>query len=302
MLIFRIIAFFLVLLSSAVANDFSFNVDKFSELPLSGVSQDNIRYGYQWYSALGGIDYRGFSRSKDSGLTKLNQVLGYKPVSLLPRANFFALWTGNCNGVANLALVGDLPDHEVEVLSDSNQLVVLEPSDLHAIISLAMNQKAVESRIFGQRCNRSRLRGRKEENGCAGMPAHEFHLLLANFLGLKKEAFVIDTERYLKVNNLPVLSYRSGILSQKKVHDRKIIEIQTMITVPKVVSPFSGSLYSQVEEEIEYVYYLEVDSASSKIISGHWISKERPDFAWRRNCSRFEGVFSFLNGLIEWKC
>ncbi len=303
------IALFLFLLWSNVSaqeldRNLNIQIKSFDELPLSGSSFDSIEYGYQWYSILNGLDYTGFSlKNEKSPLLKLEDILDFKPRSILKKRNIFALWTGYCAGVANLSLVASLPKTDVDVAINNGNIVRLSPSDIHAIASLAMSQATKNSRLLGKRCNRSRIRGNKRENGCDGVPADQFHLALANSIGLDGESFIIDSERYHKVNNIPIISYKTSVLdSYENSNNTKTIKLRTLIEVPTKVHFKAENILSSTSEKIEYLYSLDIDLVTNIILSGSWISTKRPDFLWKKDCRKFEGIFEFLNDLLIWKC
>ena len=282
---------------------------RLESLPLEGSLASEKVYGYQWYSLMGGLRFRGFT-SGASPAEKLDEILGTRgtdhSIVRLERkkmGNVLFPWTGLCNSVADLHLALELPDHAVEAIGKNGNRVWLEPQDLHGIVAYALKPQVETAPILGLRCEN----GFGERKFCKGLNPASFHLMLAEHLGKKHDGLIIDADRFAAVNNLPVYSYRSVVSriaadQDRDGHPLDVYQVDTLLELPVTVHPWSPSITTHESRLEIYRYKLYIDPMTGKILGGHWLSRARPDFAWLPVCKKFEGDLAWLNALVKWKC
>lgn len=216
-------------------------------------------------------------------------------------------WWGLCHGWAPYAFSEAAPVKPVV-----RNGVTFYPGDLEALMSLAYSE-GLPSMFLSERCNGSIKdlgkdnMGRIRDGECRDMNAGSFHVLTANFLGIRKIGYVEDRTIDAEVWNQPVRSYK--ITNAK---DNKLLEV-TMEEAAKLVDGSAKYTYNDkakrffyVEMELAFIaesdpgresrvaaadefternnykYVLEAD-ADGKIIGGEWVGEsklEHPDFVW----------------------
>jgi hypothetical protein len=172
--------------------------------------------------------------------------------------------------------------------------------------------RQVSKRCFG------RLAG-VFSGGCSGVNPGSLHVVISNMLGLRKQGFIADVDRWKEVWNQPVLGFKSVILGNEKIKteqkDRgvaKVIRVKTDFIYAgelnrnapadeledfNMWTPVFGTVFQQ-RKTAKYEYTLEIDNGGH-IVGGDWISEERPDFIWTQEKAEFTDFFAPLNELYK---
>lgn len=309
-----------------------------SALPLEGSMQIGPRAwsGHYWPTRKGGINYRWNAPKKEgfdyesptreeafhmteaelatlSASEKYDLYLGRYDYPLkaaaASRANRFASdWSGICHGWAPATLHHSEPTSKV-VTNPDGLKIPFGSSDIKALVSYYYaNHAKTDSGQMGLRCFFGRWLG--GARGCnEDLNAGAFHIVMTNKMGLQKEGFVLDIDRYREVWNQPAVAYKSTILSQEAPDALKSAEtavkrlkVATTLFYVDEADPTWDIVHGTKDQKIvpaEYTYYVELDYAGN-IVGGEWISGTRPDFIWFKEKEKeFSGVLSELPKLLN---
>lgn len=120
-------------------------------------------------------------------------------------------WWGICHAWGPASILEPEPEHEVE-----HNGVTFKVNDIKALMTLAYNR--TETRFVSLRCNENDSKDEIEYDGyerptgsdseCRDTNPGTWHVLLANYLGLKGESFVYDRTFDYQVWNQPVRGYK----------------------------------------------------------------------------------------------
>ncbi|WP_394821933.1 hypothetical protein [Pendulispora albinea] len=214
-------------------------------------------------------------------------------------------WFGICHAWAPAAILVPEPEHAVV----SNG-VTFEVQDIKALISLVHEGTTVK--FVSLRCNDSDENMSRDEDGrprsaCRDTNPGTLHILLANYLGIKKQSFVEDRTFDYQVWNQPLRGYR--ILEQEEITSREanalvvegsgaasdrykfnpdavsFLHVKTEVQYITETSPREGNVASRIDDYTQsshYEYVLELD-ARGAIIGGEWVGRSKsnhPDFLW----------------------
>jgi hypothetical protein len=121
-------------------------------------------------------------------------------------------WWGICHAWAPVAILEPEPENEVV-----HNGVTFKVNDIKALMTLAYNR--TETRFVSLRCNENDSKDEIEYDGydrptgsdseCRDTNPGTWHVLLANYLGLKGESFVYDRTFDYQVWNQPVRGYKT---------------------------------------------------------------------------------------------
>lgn len=219
-------------------------------------------------------------------------------------------WAGICHGWAPASIFHNEPTPKVMTNPDGIQ-IPFGSADIKALISYfyAFHHETGTDQI-GLRCFFGSwlggVRGCKDD-----LNAGAFHIVIANKLGLQKEGFMMDVDRYSEVWNQPVTGFKSVILNHdlrpsKSAAKNAIREIRvaTQLFYVDESDPTWETVHgtkNQVITKRDLQYRLELDS-QGKIVGGEWESDERPDFLWnkkRATVSEFTGLMQELPKLLN---
>lgn len=224
-----------------------------------------------------------------------------------------AKWYGICHGWAAAAILFPAPQHAVVVNG-----VTFKVQDIKALASLVHD--TTEARFLAARCDENSADGgvTYDEHGrppaaCRDTNAGTFHVVLANFLGLQKRAFIEDRTFDQQVWNHPIRAYE--ILEQRTVSPEeanRLIEDEPPAANGAADADDHGYLFNEraasltyVKNEVSFItespaandgplspdtytradtyeYILELD-AQGLVIGGEWVGRNRrnhPDFLW----------------------
>jgi hypothetical protein len=176
-------------------------------------------------------------------------------------------------------------------------------ADIKALVSYyyAFHRQVPVLASVGERCERNSTLFNPNPCGEA-ISAATFHLILTNQLGLRKEAFLMDVERYRETWYHPVVAFSARLTGEERPNRRnpagvvRILKFRTTVTyVDKYKRPtwhpVNGTA-DQAEAFRNYSYHLFLNSRD-EIVGGEWRSGVRPEVIWAT--SKFE-VFQ---GLLE---
>ena len=207
-------------------------------------------------------------------------------------------WNGICHGFAAASLNLEEKPFYTATNKDGIELSLFT-SDIKALSSFyyAKNQ-SVGVKQIGRRCffsSSTPLLWRYK--ACSDTDAAAFHIILANYIGIKKKGFVADLDRFKEVWNYPIFSYKSEIISRSKNR----VHLKTSLFHIPIVYPHYGPLLGtsfdeKKEFELEYVLNL---NNQGRIISGFWKSYQRPDFIWVQEKLEFTNNFDILNQIYN---
>lgn len=313
---------------------------KLSELPLAGTIEIGPKgwSGGYWASQKGGINIRwntpsqeGFKYTSPTKTQVMNMSLA-ELATLAPTEKYDLLtgnydypmralaataanehapdWAGICHGWSPAAINHNEPTPKVLTNPDGIQ-IPFGSSDIKALLSYyyAHHHKTDSSHQIGLRCFFGSWMG--GARACQeDLNAGAFHIVISNMLGLRKEGFVADVDRYKQVWNQPVVAYESKVLSNNlpvsKNAATSAVKEMKISTTFFYVDESDNSTWEVVHGTKEqfiskkvYEYNLEINAAG-EIVGGTWESKERPDFLWNKEkATEFKGILSHLPELLN---
>lgn len=222
-----------------------------------------------------------------------NQVTSYLPKVPLE-------WEGLCHGWAAASINHNEPRPKVLTNPDGVR-IPFGSADIKALLTYYYSFQLVDQNLqIGRRCERYAF---LEEDNCdEDVSPVNFHVVLANKLGLKGESFILDIDRYLEVWNHPLLSYKTRIMRDIRGKSRRVRLRTSLFYVDVAVksswTPTLGTAAHLIsKQQLEYELNL---TPEGNIIGGKWITRDRPDFIWTiGKVERFTGYLSGLNELIK---
>jgi hypothetical protein len=218
-------------------------------------------------------------------------------------------WFGLCHAWAPAAILEDEPVHPV-----THNGVTFEVNDLKALVTLSYDAGLTE-KFMSLRCDAKGTGdgamsydelGTPRPPECADTNAGAFHVVVANYIGLRKQSFVEDRTWDYEVWNQPVRAFRVtrdavvsaseanrlvGIAEPKTTwgfnadaHTLRHVELE-LDWIAESSAETTGNLASTIDRYTytdAYRYILELDAAG-KVVGGEWIGAsktEHPDFLW----------------------
>jgi len=217
-------------------------------------------------------------------------------------------WEGICHGWSAASVL--YPEPAPVTLVNADGIVIpFGSSDVKALLSYyyAWYAGAKASHV-GLRCDQDlSTTDATPSPSCDDSNAGAFHIVLANQLGLRKQAFVIDVERGPQVWNQPVFAYSSTVLREDEAAATSVAGTAKRVLVSTTIryaaevepqwEPLNGTAGARVVDKT-YSYWLELN-ASGEIIGGDWDAQERPDFIWLIEAVPFEGPFAGLSQIYR---
>ncbi len=305
----------------------------FIELPLRGDVRDQKKFwsGDFWPLKKGNINRRwnahvriGFNH-RSPGLDELRTLTQDKIAELAPSEKYDLLmghydyplrkevnssvanenaetWEGMCNGWAVASYLHVEPQPKTLTNPDGIQ-IPFGAEDIKGLLSYYYSYHhapEVKAKV-GESCD--------ARNCQDDVTAATFHLALANTIGMKKSALLMDLDRTRDVWNHPVVAFESEYRGNAEIHDgvtpgtHSVIKIKTTVTyvdeeLNQTWVPVIGT-GNQLETVQIYQYWLHLDR-DGMVIGGEWKSNERPDYLWTMNeAPAFEGNFVGLKDLIN---
>ena len=219
-------------------------------------------------------------------------------------------WAGICHGWSPAALNHNEPTPKV-LTNPEGIKIPFGSSDIKALLSYyyAFHHETDSSHQVGLRCFFGGWMGGAKACDDDLNPG-AFHLVITNMLGLRREGFIADVDRFKEVWNQPVVGFKSKILADNLKPSKGAAE--SAVKEMKVSTEFfyadesdnstwevAFGTKEQIISKKDYVYNLEID-ASGAIVGGSWESDERPDFLWNKEkATEFTGILSHLPELLN---
>lgn len=211
-------------------------------------------------------------------------------------------WAGLCAGWAPASLHFEEPS-EVELEGANGIKVPFGSSDVKGLV-LYFQDKVAKApyRMLGARCGM----GPSSSAACRDVNAGSFHLTVANYLGMRKQGFVIDVTRENEVWNHPVHGFKSRVLSEaapsRSAGQGTVRELVVETTLHYIIetqqswTPLRGAAASL--KTLTYRYRLELN-INDEVLGGEWLTSARPDFAWIADKPAFSGYFDKLGEIYS---
>ncbi|WP_394834876.1 hypothetical protein LVJ94_51100 [Pendulispora rubella] len=215
-------------------------------------------------------------------------------------------WAGICHGWTPAAILVPEPKHDV-----IENGVTFKVQDIKALLSMLYTEadtQMVSLRCYQDSSELSRDKYGRPPSRCRDTNPGTLHLLLTNYLGLRKQSFAEDRTFDSQVWNQPIRGYE--IKEQKPVTAEEanrlvmgassspiptayafnsgaasLLHVKTRVTYIGESDPNEGNLSSSIDQYTfsdNYDYVLELD-ARGAIIGGEWVGhskKAHPDFLW----------------------
>jgi hypothetical protein len=122
--------------------------------------------------------------------------------------NGFPAWNGICDGWAYASIVFPRPVKPVTLVSPSGREITWFPEDIKALGSYLMARTNTEYfSSMGYRFLGGRCKSKRPDARCNDLRPDQWHLTLANRIGIQNMGFVMDIDNNHKINNHPVFSY-----------------------------------------------------------------------------------------------
>lgn len=316
-------------ISESILLDISMS-QNFDLLPLSGEVRKNGKYwsGDSWRLQQGSINKRWntetkegfhyFSPTRREALTmpeelmrqlspseKYDIYMGRYDFPLRWEVDYGARlategWEGLCHGWAGATI--NHPEPMAKTLMNPDGVpVYFGSSDIKALLSYAYSKVLIkEGQTIGKRCDENPQLLNDEEDRCNDdLSPMSFHVVVANYIGLRGRSVIADIDRYREVWNHPVTAYESKIEKQYKVSGGRKVQVKTKITYLDVMEKNSWDPHPSLYSYMTMKYELDLDTKGN-IIGGKWLSRERPDFLWVvSKQEQFEGYLSGIKDLLK---
>ncbi len=219
-----------------------------------------------------------------------------------------ATWWGLSHAWVSAAMLEDRPRRTIV-----HNGVTFHPGDLEALIIAAYQRAGAD--VLGTHCRDSAVErdaaGKATLEGCKSLNAGDFHITMANNLGLNKVPFGEDRTYEGEVWNRPLVAYEITSLREVTTSEAlsrigaqggsfrfqddaaRLLEIRAdalyISESGASVTPADPSMHERVEG---YNYILELD-ADGDIIGGEWTVEnrgDRPDFVWSPRRAQLSSV------------
>ena len=310
----------------------------FDELPLKGELDVAPWMDTYWPTAKGGINNRwaGTGQGFDllsPNLETLQQMTEEQLRGLSPAEKYDAFvgrydyptvklergrtrpdaksWEGLCHGWAPASLAFKEPG--VVTLQGANGIrIPFGSSDIKALLIFlqgeAANPRPV-NRMLGLRCGlrSGTFTDVSSASACKDVNAGAFHIVLTNYLGIRRHGFVVDRVRANEVWNHPVWKYKSRVISETEPSPqaaegtvREVVletDMTFAIETDAAWEPWSPRGV-RADKTATYRYQVELN-INDEIIGGEWISGDRPDFLWIAEGTDFSGYYSQVKSIYE---
>ncbi len=218
-------------------------------------------------------------------------------------------WEGICHGWAPAALLYDEP--KAVLLTGYNGVKVpFGSADIKALLDLYTGNFAqARSRSLGSRCNID-LEANPDaatNPACRDVNAGSFHVVLTNFIGLRKKGFVADVTRDLEVWNQPVYAFDAVVTGRHApsegaapgtVEEAEVTAAMTYAVETSPIWDAVGGTRRAASTTKTYHYRVELN-AQGEVIGGEWDSEDRPDFLWTKELVPFKGDFEPLKKIFQ---
>jgi hypothetical protein len=210
-------------------------------------------------------------------------------------------WAGICDGWSVAAIEYREPRAVTRVNPDGI-VIPFGASDVKGLLSYTAARQKLDSIVIGRYCPFGIRLGFPN---CRDLNPGSYHVILANELGIKRQAFPADIEPGREIWNQPVIGYEFEILGSavstdapKALHIRAKLHYVDELEHPRF-DPVTGTAEWRSDVQVSE-YILELDS-QSRITGGDWLTKYRhPDVFWRPTRPiQFTGEFERLLEIYE---
>ena len=277
-------------------------VKEFRLLPMQGsVPEDKKPHSGHWYpTTRQALNTTDVLIKYDKAFHNASQTNDYRAYSWerLHR-NSPVEWHGLCNGYAASSLRHREPLYDVNVKTLSGEEILFTRKDIKGLLTgLYMG---VRYRFLGGvRCEDDPKKPLPPErrSACDDINPGLFHVVLANWIGLRNQAIIFDRNADEQVWNFPLYSFSSvaqpikpaeamkaigepALVYLKNSDAHKLLLVTTTITYADAVNE-EEILEATVDGNEIYKYIIELDE-SGHIIGGEWAFEsitEHPDFLW----------------------
>ncbi len=207
-------------------------------------------------------------------------------------------WTGICHGVSPAGLHHAEPGVKTVTNKDGIEITFFS-SDVKALVAYYY-AKVSNTGItqIGRRCfigKRVPFRNR----GCNDVNPASLHIIMANRLGITKNGFIADIDRFKQVWNHVAVKFESKVLGYSDPQSGsapgtyKTVKVLSKVHYTGGVDPKREPILQTENEKWDiksYKYTLDLNS-KGQIIGGKWLSKQRPDFLWVKDKETFENAY-----------
>ena len=187
-------------------------------------------------------------------------------------------WSGICDGWVTAAVQYKEPQN-IEVMNKDGIMIPFGSSDIKGLMAYAAAAHfEIETRQVGSRCEKRG--GANNRRACRDINPGAMHVIVANQIGLKKQAFAFDRDPGHEIWNQPVYGYRFNYLSS----NRRGVDVDTEIYYTDELDnseffPVTGTPKYQ-EGVLHMTYSLDLDSDGNIIGGTYHRGSDHPDFAW----------------------
>ena len=227
--------------------------------------------------------------------------------------NCMPLWYGVCHAWAPASILFEEPRHDIWYNN-----IHFDVTDIKALLTVVHN--STESRRISLRCEADVNQieydgaGRPFDEACRDSNPGTYHLLLANYLGIRQESFVEDRSMDKDVWNQPLRSFRVtdmhevtrrqannilGISNDTYIYNpdaERYLFVRNEVSFVREADPEIGGYLGGIIDQFTYVdtyeYILELTTAG-EIIGGEWVGQSKsnhPDFLWKPLYANVESV------------
>lgn len=206
---------------------------------------------------------------------------------------------GICDGWTASA-IQFLEPKPVDFVNPDGIVIPFGSSDIKALISYKGSfHSDLGPILVGRYCTTFGIGSR-----CSDLNPGSFHVILANEIGLKHQAFAADIEIGRETWNQPIYGYSFEIVGSAyssapyAVHVRATLHYTDELDESQWEPVTGTDKFVGGTQDLEYI--LEMDS-NGKITGGDWITtKKHPDLFWKPTLKIvFDGDFALLNQLYQ---
>jgi hypothetical protein len=213
-----------------------------------------------------------------------------------------ASWHGMCNGWSMSAVQFDEPQPK-DLKNPDGVMIPFGSSDIKGLLSYyAQFEADVKVNYVGGQCHPG-LGHLFHDDACADINPGAMHVVLANQLGLKKQAFMMDRDPGPQIWNQPVYGFTSTVTGSAVSKAAQGVQVHTSILYTDELDKSSwtavGNTPQFTHDTLEMDYILDLD-ASGNIVGGSYINgSDHPDLFWQpQGPVTFQGDFVQLKNLL----
>src|SRR5690606_9344571 len=150
--------------------------------------------------------------------------------------------------------------------------------DIKALLSYAYAKELIEvDESYGLRCDDPSDTTTDRCNN--DLPAHIFHAIITNKLGLLGQSFIIDIDPGVEVWNHPVMSYQAEVIKHTLYEKEEKVIMKMQIKYLDLAEETNWENSSSIQNIMTMQYELTLNK-NKVMINSRWLSQTRPDFIW----------------------